>query len=189
MLTYEDALRIATEYANRHPDSVLVESSTREFPFGWYFVAQSKHYVATGHISHMRVGSGGFVVDRETGRVHEFGSAFPLERNVRMYAKGFRYHAYDLTLTKVYDLRTTVRLLHELDMSYVEPEFEHGVMWRIPKHYTESQLEAFLQKLPHTFAGHGFYARLEVFEKMDAVGCCAYELREHKPEPTEASRS
>ncbi|WP_164019322.1 YrhB domain-containing protein [Pyxidicoccus trucidator] len=180
MLTYKDALRIAL--AHLRPDCGLIESMTRELPFGWYFLAQPKQYLETGNPLHLLMGNGGFVVDRETGRVHEFGSAFPLERNLRMYAKGFRYQVYDLTITLVHDLKTTVRLLHGLGMSYVEPEEAYGVVWRVPQRYTESQLEQFLQHLPHTFAGHGFYFHLEVFEEMDQARCCTYELREHQPE-------
>ncbi len=181
MLTYEDALRIALEHLRQ--DEGLVGSSTRELSFGWFFVAQRKEFLETGDIRHMAVGSGGFVVDRETGRVHEFGSAFRIERNLRMYEKGFRYGSYDLTITKVYDLKTTARLLQKLDMTYVEPEEAHGVVWRIPQHYRASQLEKFLRQLPYTFAGYNFYACLEVFEELDAAGCCTYELREHRQGP------
>jgi hypothetical protein len=182
MLTYEDALRIALEHAG--PGQGLIEAATRELPFGWYFLAQSRTFLATGDVQHMAVGSGGFVVDRETGRAHEFGSAFTIERNLRMYAKGFRYALYDLTITKVYDLAATARLLHGLGLYYVEPEEAHGVVWRIPKHYSVAQLRQCLQQLPCTFAGYNFYLCLEVFEEMDAAGCCAYELREHRQGPS-----
>lgn len=181
MLTYEDALRIALAHAG--PGQGLIEAATRELPFGWYFLAQSRTYLATGDVQHRAVGSGGFVVDRETGRVHEFGSAFTTERNLRMYAKGFRYASYDLTITKVSDLVTTARLLHGLGMSYVEPEEAHGVVWRIPRHCQVAQLKHLLQQLPYTFAGYNFYLSLEVFEEMDAARCCAYELREHRQGP------
>lgn len=181
MLMYEDALRIALEQLRQ--DEGLVASSTRELPFGWFFVAQSKQFLETGEVRHMAVGSGGFVVDRETGRVHEFGSAFTTERNLRMYGKGFRFASYDLTITKVYDLKTTARLLQKLDMTYVEPEEAHGVVWRIPKHYRASQLEKFLRQLPYTFTDYNFHAGLEVFEELDAAGCCTYELREHRQGP------
>ena len=181
MLTYEEARRIAEAHAGK---LVLMEEAIREEPFGWYFVAQSRAYVETRKLEHMLVGSGGFVVDRETGRVHEFGSAHPLERNLRAYAKGFRYSRYDLTILSVRDLDTTVRLLKDLQMTYVEPEEAYGVVWRIPKEYRASQLRKFLHQLPYTFSGYNFFYSVEVFEEIDEADCCTYELREHQPPPT-----
>jgi hypothetical protein len=180
MLTYEEARRIAEAHAGK---LVLVEEATQERPFGWYFLAQSKAFVETGEHRHKLIGSGGFVVDRETGRVHEFGSAYPVERNLRAYAKGFRYSSYDLTILTVRDVRTTARLLKELRMTYVEPEEAYGVVWRIPKDYRESQLRHFLHQLPYTFSGYNFFFGVEVFEEIDEAGCCTYELREHQPPP------
>jgi hypothetical protein len=39
----------------------------------------------------MTIGSGGFIVERENGRVFEFGSAYPLEMWIANYEKGFKY--------------------------------------------------------------------------------------------------
>jgi hypothetical protein len=69
------------------------------------------------------------------------------------------------------------------ELPYVEPEEAHGVVWRVPQRYRASRLETLLQALPYTFAGHDFYFRLEVFEELDAAGCCTYELREHRRGP------
>ncbi|MFP2908171.1 hypothetical protein ACLESD_24585 [Pyxidicoccus sp. 3LFB2] len=55
--------------------------------------------------------------------------------------------------------------------------------------YAESQLEQFLQQLPHTFPDQGFRGRYEVFEELDQVSCCTYELREHPPEQVRSPSS
>jgi hypothetical protein len=176
MLTFEQARAIAVRFAG--PGRGLMESAIQEFSCGWYFVAQTEAYLRTGDPAHMEIGSGGFVVDRESGRVHEFGSAYPLERNLRAYERGFRFEAYDLTVTSVRDLRMAARLLSKLRLKHVVPEEAHGVVWRIPKPYTVTELEGLLQRVPVTFRDCKLYFVIEAFDDIDRAGCFTYELRE-----------
>lgn len=180
MITFEEARRIALDKIG--PNCALVESATIEKPYGWYFLGQSRAFLETGDHMHMLLGSGGFIVERADGRVFEFGSAYPTERWIANYERGFKYHRYDLTVSAVSDPEAAVGLLARLDMTYVIPEPDGGTVWVIPRRYTREQLQRKLERLPCTFAGQAFWHRVEVFDEIDASGCCTYELREHTPE-------
>ena len=90
--------------------------------------------------------------------------------------------AKDLTVTAVSDMNLTVNLLQNLDMSYVIPEFKHGVTWKIPQYYKHAEVRRFLQELPYRFLDQVFLHKVEVFDKIDASGCCVYELTQHVTE-------
>lgn len=179
MISFDDAKQIALDKIG--PECALFEDEIIEKPYGWYFCYQSKAYVASGDLSDFLVGSGGFIVEREDGRIFNFGSAFTLERNLAAYEAGFRFELYDLTITRVFNLEETVALLHKLNMTYVISEVENGTVWRIPREFSKTELRTRLTSLPHTFAGHNFYFRVEVFGLIDAAECCDYHLEKHNP--------
>lgn len=130
----------------------------------------------TGNFSHALLGSGGFFVERESGKILRLGSSDLLETWLANYEKGFKYDFYDLTILNVRDRETTVQLLHKLDMRYVVPEWEYGVEWRIPKLYTVREIRDLLKKLPFTFAGQGFWHRENIFDRLNETQCCKYVL-------------
>ena len=178
MITFEEAKQIALDRIG--PDCALIDDATMEKSYGWYFCYQSKAYVQSGDFRDMLIGSGGFIVEREDGDVFEFGSAYPLERNLAAYEAGFKYDTYDLTILSVSDIQQTVRLLLSLNMTYVVPEEAYGTMWRIPQGYTEVQIRSALASLPHTFSDQQFYFRFEEFSAIDKAGCCRYQLHGHR---------
>ena len=180
MITFEEAKQIALNKIG--PDCALFENKIIEKPYGWYFCYQSKAYFVSGNWDDALIGSGGFLVEREDGRVFEFGSTYGLERDFAAYEAGFKFHSYDLTIISVSDTKQTVSLLHKLDMVYVIPEYEHGVVWKIPQRFTKSQIRSLISSLPHTFYAQNFNFRIEVFAEIDVAGCCKYALREHPPE-------
>jgi len=180
VITFEEAKQIALNKIG--PNCALFEDRIIEKPYGWYFCFQSKAYFASGNWKDALVGSGGFIVERADGRIFEFGSAYTLERNLAAYEAGFKFYSQDLTITAVSDMKQTVSLLHKLDMVYVIPKLEHGVVWKIPRTFTRAQIRSFLSSLPHVFSAQNFYFRTEVFGEIDAAGCCKYTLREHQPE-------
>jgi hypothetical protein len=177
MIDFLEALRIAEEHIE--PECALLESAMLEKPYGWYFYAQSKEYIETGDILKQMVGSGGFLVERESGRILNFSSADSVENWLKSYEKGFKYEAYDLTVSRIYDLLQTVQILAKLGMQYVIPEWEDGVEWKISKFYTEKELRDTLSKLPYTFRNQSFRHRVKVFEELDVARCCEYLLSEH----------
>ena len=124
MLSFDEAKQIALERIG--PECVLLESATLEKPYGWYFGAASRAFIETADPKQMALGSGGFIVEKTDGRVFEFGSAFPLEKWIANYEKGFKNTRYDLTILAVSDLNAATGLLHELYMHYVVPG---GSVW------------------------------------------------------------
>ena len=120
----------------------------------------------------MALGSGGFIVEKTDGRVFEFGSAFPLEKWIANYEKGFKYHRYDLTILAVSDLNAATGLLHQLYMHYVIPEAAYGTVWVVPHLYTPDDIRKMLTQLPCTFSDQAFWNRVDVFDDIAASGSC-----------------
>lgn len=174
MISFEKAEQIAL--SNLNWDCDILPDSIIEKSYGWYFCFQSKKYIETGNPLDMLVRSGGFIVEKENGKVVKFGSAYSLEKNFGIYEKGL-IGKKDLMITKIKDLNCAVRLLHKLRMTFVEPEFEHGVEWKIPKEYNEKQLKIALSNLPHIFKNQDFYFRSDAFEEMSKSDCLVYELK------------
>ena len=179
MISFEQAKQIAIQHIG--PECELVEECTVERSYGWYFAYETKQWLRTRQWRYRLIGSGGFIVEREDGRVYTFGSAFPLERNFAASEYGLRYNVYDLTVRRIFDFEKTVDLLMTLGLTYVIPETAYGRTWRIPQDYHRAELSTLLRNLPHTFAYcRGFYFRYENFLEIDRAGCCEYELTGHR---------
>ena len=68
------------------------------------------------------------------GKLIQFGSAYPTDKNLELYEKGyFKYSNWDIVVSRVNDVQRTIALLSKLGISYVQPEEAHGVVWDIPK--------------------------------------------------------
>lgn len=178
MITFEEVKQIALDTIGL--DCALYEDSIIEKPYGWYFCFQSKKYIETGDFREMLAGSGDFIVERETGEVIQFGSAYSSERYFKIYEKGFLGKKYDLIIIKVKNMNLAISLIHKLGMRYVEPEFAYGVEWKIPQEYNEKQIKFALSNLPYTFNNQNFFSSFEVFEEIDKSNCIIYELRKHQ---------
>ena len=179
MITFEQAKQIALDTIG--PDCALYEDSTLEKPYGWYFSYQSNNYIQSGNFDDMLLGIGGFIVERDDGYVFTFTAAESLEDNLASYEAGFRYDTYDLTILSISDREKTLYLLANIGLSYVIPEEEGGVVWRIPKRYTEEHLREMLVTLPYTFYHQDLTARYKAFSMViDKIGCCQYRLQGHR---------
>lgn len=53
-----------------------------------------------------------------------------------MYDRGYRFQSYDLVITAVRDLDDATTALEEVGLMVVEPTFEHGAVWRVPRAMT-----------------------------------------------------
>lgn len=177
MISFEEAENIALNRIGI--DCALLREYITERPYGWHFCFQSKSYIETGNIGEMIIGSGGFLVEKEGGKVIEFGSAFTSDENFKIYEKGL-FGRNDLIILKVREVNEAVRLLNRLQMKYVKPEFEHGISWKIPKIYNQKQIKEAISKLPCVFKNQNFYFRYDEFQKIEKSKCFEYELR--KPE-------
>jgi hypothetical protein len=158
VITFEEAKQIALNHI--HPDCALVEDEISEKPYGWYFFYQSRAYLQSGNILDRLIGGGGFIVDRDDGYVFEFGSGYPLSRNLKAYEAGFKYDSYDLKIVSINSFQETLDWLLTLSMPY----------------YGKDNLESVLMSLPYTFFNQGLWFRAEEFLTIDQSKCCQYEL-------------
>jgi hypothetical protein len=179
MITFEEAERIALDKIGE--DCALYYEDIIEKPYGWYFSFQSRKYIETGNLSEMLVGSGGFIVEKESGRIVNFGSVNTREKNFEIYEKGFLGVNYDLIVKRVKNLNQAVRLLHSLRMYYIETEFAYGVEWKISKTFNEKQIKNALSNLPYTFPNQIFSSNFEIFQEINDSKCLEYELKKLKP--------
>lgn len=178
MIIFEEAKTIALN--NINSDCEILLDSIIEKPYGWYFNYQSKKYIQTGNISEMLVGSGGFLVEKESGNIINFSSAYALKKNFEIYEKGFLRKSLDLSITKIFDQNESVRFLNRLHMTYTEFEIENGIEWKTPKTYNEKQIKKAISNLPCTFQNQNFHYRFDEFQKIDDSKCFEYELREYR---------
>ena len=79
-------------------------------------------------------------MNKETGKLYQLGSAFPIERDLDLYDRGYQFERYDLVVLAVQDPVTTLDALVGLGLSVVEPTYENGTVWRVPRRLTRAEL-------------------------------------------------
>lgn len=141
----------------------------RELREGWFFPWRTA-----------RVGCSGVIVNKRTGRLLHLGSAFPVERDLAMYDRGYQFDTYDLVIVAVHDREATCRAIAKLHPTVVEPTYEHGQVWRVPKPIPERDLRSRLEKLPCVFPAMTLYHHLEVLEEVRRERWFEFEALELK---------
>ncbi|HEY2516152.1 MAG TPA: hypothetical protein VGI39_35015 [Polyangiaceae bacterium] len=169
MLDEPTARKIA-EASLTHPALPLAEA--RELREGWLFPY---------HASHPLVGSHGLIVNKHTGRVFHLGSAFPLERDLALYDRGYQSERYDLVVLAIHDLTETRRALSRVGLQITDITYEHGQVWRVPRAMKDLELSDRLQTLPCIFPDQGLYFRLEVLEEARTRGWFTFEPLGYRP--------
>lgn len=84
MVNFSEAVEKATEYL-KNTDIPVVITLQGRFPEGWFFCFQSREYLETGEFSAQLVGNSPFLVDKDTGEIHELGTAYPIEKYLQEY--------------------------------------------------------------------------------------------------------
>ena len=94
MLDLRQAQSVAEQHLERlrqlGEDVVLDERRTVEWPTLYAFVYNSRDYVERSDELAVLAGNGPLIVDRETGELHECGSAHPVDHYVREYERSRR---------------------------------------------------------------------------------------------------
>lgn len=163
----EDEARIAASHSRVLRDGTRL-GRAEELREGWYF-----------HLVTDAIGCNGVIVNKHTGKLFHLGSAFPVERDLEVYDRGYQFERYDLVILGVRDRKQTLRVLRRIGPTVVEPTFEHGVMWRVPRPMTSAELAAKLDERPCVFAGIGLYFHVEGLERAREAGWFTFEAREH----------
>jgi len=84
MITFDEAVDKATRYLNKIDIPVFITLQGR-FSEGWFFYFQSKAYLETGDFSSQLVGNSPFIIDKDSGEIHELGTAYPIEKYLQDY--------------------------------------------------------------------------------------------------------
>src|SRR5258706_16063730 len=119
----ESSARVVAQQTLTAADAL---GDARELREGWFFSLR------TGQI-----GSNGLIVHKGTGRVLHVGSAFPIERDLELYDRGYQFECYDLVILAVHDVKATRRAIGNLGLTVVTPTYENGQVWRIPRSMTD----------------------------------------------------
>jgi hypothetical protein len=159
-----EARRLAEAFA--HGQGRRLASEAVKLRQGWYFTWQADGLI----------GSHGFAVNNETGNIFQFGSAFPVERDLRMYDRGMDAEEHDIVITAIADLEETLAILQKIRPTVVEPCYKQGTVLRIPRRLTEEEIRARLASLPALFPDVHLYFRFEEVEVLRSSGCCVVEL-------------
>lgn len=166
----ELAARKLAEGALEQDDIGLGDS--RELQEGWFFPYRTA-----------RVGCNGVIVSKRTGRLFHLGSAFPIERDIALYEAGYQSEQYDLVILAIHDLEATRRVVGKLPLQVVEPTYEHGQVWRVPKTMTDLERWKRLEKLPCIFPALRLYFHLEALEEARRERWFEFEALEYRPKP------
>lgn len=137
---------------------------------GWYFPFLSDEALA---------GCNGVVVNNKTRKLFHLGSAFPVERDLELYDRGYQFDSYDLVILEVRDRKQTLHALSRLRLDVVEPRTEHGVVWRVPRRMNNAELSAKLDRLPCVLSAISLYFDVEQLERARDAGWFSFETREH----------
>lgn len=179
MITKEKAIQSVLE--TLEDDMDILYDSIVEREYGWVIFWNTKQYIKTGDVRYCLAGPGGTLVEKETGRHIEFGSAYSLEKNLEIYEKGYlKYDDWDIIIKKIFDKSATINGLLGLRLTYVIPEEEHGTVWRIPQNYTDKQLRRKLAELPVRLNIGSLYFTFEVVEQLKVSKPCEFELIENE---------
>ena len=67
---------------------VIVDDQTIEKEYGWFFVLASRRFLQSRDFRDAIAGNGPILVERDSGDVHQFPTARPLDDYVRLYEAG-----------------------------------------------------------------------------------------------------
>jgi hypothetical protein len=165
------ARELAEDFARK--ESASLAPSVIELERGWYFALEYEELPD----DELHLGAlGGVVVNKETGRIFELGTRFPLERDLRLYDRGMDARRHDLVVVEVADLGETVAILQRIAPQVVELSYEAETVWRIPRELTEGEIRDRLAQLPAIFPEVGLYFTFEAVEEARSSGCCEMKL-------------
>lgn len=158
------------------PDGLyVVEEWAIERDYGWVFIARNREFlVSQDPLDFSGISS---LVEKATGRIINFASAYSTEKNLKIYELGHRAHDnIDILITEIVDLREVISLLMSLQLEYVVPEFECNIVWRVPKQYKYSQIRQLLCTLPCRFNIGSPYSCWQQLEQLKASKALKFEI-------------
>ena len=80
---------------------------------------------------------------------------------------------------KVHDTEAAVDVLLQLGPTAVEPSYEHGTVWRIPRNLTRGEVRERIARLPCVFGDINLYPKLELLEAVRSDGTFSFHALEY----------
>lgn len=84
MISFTEAVEKANAYLEDTENPVVITLQGR-FSEGCFFCFESKAFLETGDFSTQLAGNAPFIIDKDSGELHVFGTAFPLEKYLQDY--------------------------------------------------------------------------------------------------------
>jgi hypothetical protein len=163
MITVDDAIGIAI--ATEGGELAVNRDHIIERSYGWVIFPNSKEYIEIGDCESQLIGSGGVLVLKDSGKAIQFGSAFSVEKNIEIYESGYLDHDnWDIVITSVVDEHQAVDQILALGATYVIPEEESGILWKIPKSYSRKRIKEIVRKPPIRLNIGPIYFNFDVVE-------------------------
>ncbi len=173
MLTCDEAKVIAQ--LELREGQAIAYAFVRELYSGWYFPFGCP--VGAASVG----GLLGVIVNKLTGKVFELGSGASIERDLVFYDRGYQFCSYDLVILEVRNREATLDALEQLRFSKVEPKYEHGTVWRIPRRLSRKDLAQQIDKLPCVFGPVSLYMVEEILESARTSNIFRFEALEYSP--------
>lgn len=173
MFDREGARRIAE--GTLTSEFVLDEERVRETREGWYFP-----YRPVVDLREVPIGATGVIVNKHTGKVRILGSGSEVLHSLDLYDRGYQFDRYDLVILEISNARETLDVLFQLWLTLVEPFYEHGTVWRIPRELTRAEIKERISRLPCVFANQSLNFLEDVLERARAAGHFRFETLEFR---------
>jgi hypothetical protein len=174
------------------------------------FYWNTKEFLKSNDSRHAVLGPGPTVLDKRDGRVFAYGSGLSMERALavqkmqsqRETAIRARFRHYDMRkpyrvlIRKIQDHRRLLERLDSFGLSYVIPEIECGVIWRVPKPYDKKVLNKRLAETSPVVFGYAggagsveHLSRLLVYEhcSLCEIDIEEYHQRRKTTDPSKAT--
>ncbi len=132
---------------------------------------------------HYAGGSQGCFVGKADGDIMTTGSALPISMYFTGFKLGLRYQTCNLIIKKVNDPIKTLELILALDLKYIIPEEEAGVIWKIGQPFTSEMILNRLKNLPCTFYNQNIKGAIRQFQQIVRSKAFEYEIIEVKHPP------
>lgn len=84
MITFIEALNKAKNYLAEYDIPVEITVIDR-FSEGWLFCFQSREFLETGDFSAQLIGNCPFIIDKDSGKIYELGTAYPIDVYIQEY--------------------------------------------------------------------------------------------------------
>ena len=153
--------KAAEAIAARNPSSYkLSRQGSRELALGWFFAYKPRDEFGA---------RAGVVVNKATGKCREMPFK-SLDRHLTLYDKGYCSKAFDLVVLAVHDQDVAINGLPHIGMTVVEPTYEHGVVWRVPRPMARAELHTRLARLPAVFERLSCSSHAEAVEALRSTG-------------------